>query len=78
VAGVEVIMDSDRKEKLTRLLDYWIEHNEEHGAEFSEWAQEVAGPEDASVQDELTKALEGMVEVNAHLRRALEKLKGQG
>jgi len=71
-------MDSDRKEKLVRLLDYWIEHNDEHGAEFSEWAQEVTGPEDAGIRDELTKAFEGMGEVNAHLRTALEKLKSQG
>ena len=29
--------DSDRK-KLETLLNYWVEHNDEHGAEFKEWA----------------------------------------
>jgi hypothetical protein len=71
-------MDSDRKEKLIRLLDYWIEHNDEHGAEFSEWAQGIADPEDAGVRDELMQATEGMNEVSVRLRSALEKLKGGG
>jgi hypothetical protein len=71
-------VDSDRKEKLIRLLDYWIEHNEEHGAEFSEWAQGIAGPEDAGVRDDLMQATEGMSEVNVRLRRALEKLESGG
>ncbi len=71
-------MDSDRKDKLIRLLEYWIEHNEEHGAEFSEWARGMVDREEAGVRDDLMQAREGMSEVNVRLRRALEKLGGGG
>ena len=33
---------NDVQEKLHVLLDYWIEHNQEHEEEFRDWARKVA------------------------------------
>lgn len=58
-------------DKLRVLLSHWIEHNEEHAAEFLRWTKS-AGP----AQDDVREAAETMKTVNRHLSAALEKLGG--
>ena len=69
-------MDRELKEKLRVLLDYWIEHNDEHGEEFGQWADKVVGPEEEGIRDDLMRARDGMEGVNTVLRRARERLEG--
>jgi predicted metallo-beta-lactamase superfamily hydrolase len=61
----------DEKDKLRVLIPHWIEHNEEHAAEFRQWAEQ-AGEASADI---LTAA-ENMAQVNEALERALAKLGG--
>jgi hypothetical protein len=58
-------------DKLRVLLQHWVEHNEEHAAEFLRWS-EKAGPAKAAVQ----KAAEKMKAVNQELSSALDLLGG--
>jgi hypothetical protein len=60
------------QKKLGVLLPHWIEHNEEHAAEFRDWA-ERAGP----AQEGLLQAAAALEEANQGLRQALAALTGQ-
>ena len=53
-------MAGDEKAKLRVLLNYWIEHNEEHEREFREWAGKAGAV--------------GAVEAGAHLLRAAQEM----
>jgi hypothetical protein len=68
-------MEAEQGERLRALLEYWITHNEEHGAEFEEWAEKATGPDWAGVREALTKAREGMDGVNEWLGRARAMLR---
>jgi CHAD domain-containing protein len=59
------------REKLRVLLPHWIKHNEEHVAEFRQWAERVA-----EASEDITAAAHQMEVVNRSLRAALEKLGG--
>lgn len=68
-------MDETEKQKLRILLNYWIEHNKEHGDEFKEWAEKAGDPEEAVVRREILEAVQHMSKVNDFLIRALDNLK---
>ena len=60
------------KEKLRLLLPHWIEHNQEHAAEFREWARRVdAGGE------HILAAADQLDQANRSLEQALEGLGGR-
>jgi hypothetical protein len=61
----------NEQDRLRVLIPHWIEHNEEHAAEFSRWAKQ-AGPAEA----EIMHAAGALAEVNNHLLAALEILGG--
>ena len=63
------------KEKLSTLLDYWIEHNREHRDEFTEWAEKAKSFAGAAVQSDILEAAQQMGRANESLLRALEELK---
>ncbi len=65
-------MSNDDLAKLKTLLGYWIEHNQEHGQEFREWANKVTGPDD--VGEDLRQAAEEMDKASQFLSRARERL----
>jgi uncharacterized DUF497 family protein len=58
-------------EKLRVLIPHWIEHNQEHAEEYRRWA-EKAGEASADI----FKAAQALVQINAELEAALEKLGG--
>jgi hypothetical protein len=59
------------REKLRVLIPHWIEHNEEHAAEFERWAGAVE-----SVSSEIRAAAEAIKNANSALMVALEQLGG--
>lgn len=65
-------MSNDDMAKLKTLLGYWIEHNQEHGQEFREWADKVTGADD--VGEDLRQAAEEMDKASQFLSRARERL----
>ncbi|NWF77576.1 MAG: hypothetical protein HXY36_03120 [Chloroflexi bacterium] len=69
----------DVREKLRILLDYWIEHNNEHEKEFRDWADKVASLS-AEVAQQLQKAATKMAAASDELmkaKQALPKSKGR-
>ena len=62
------------KEKLQVLLDYWIEHNQEHEEEFRDWAQKVASLS-TEVAQQLQEAATKMAAASNDLIKARQALK---
>ena len=58
-------------EKLIKLLDHWIKHNEEHASNYRNWAEraKVNGREDAGRL--LEEAAEISLTVNERFQKAL-------
>ena len=67
-------MATDDITKLKTLLGYWIEHNQEHGQEFREWAERVAGQ--GYIGEDLRQAAGEMDKASQFLLKAQEKLGG--
>jgi len=63
-------------EKLRVLLPHWIEHNQEHGAEFLRWAEKAASAGHGEAAELIRSAAQAMEQANAELRQALDKLGG--
>ena len=67
-------MSSDEKAKLKTLLNYWIEHNQEHSEEFKEWAGKARQMGEGNVADEILQAVGNMDKVTEILSRTLKRL----
>ncbi len=65
---------NDTTSKLSSLLSYWLEHNQEHGAEFREWADKIA-PDQKDVAGQLRQAADKMAEADEYLKKAWSLLK---
>ena len=65
---------NDTKSKLNSLLSYWLEHNQEHGAEFREWADRIA-MDQKDVAEQLRQAADKMAEADEYLKKARNLLK---
>jgi hypothetical protein len=58
-------------DKLRVLLPHWIEHNDEHSAEFREWALRAG-----EAQQDLLEAAQLLEDATASLESAMKKLGG--
>ena len=67
-------MSAKDEEKLRALLPHWIEHNDEHAAEFRTWADRARAAGQDEVADEIDTAAKALGWVNESLHAALEKL----
>ncbi|MHB8911021.1 MAG: hypothetical protein ACYDAA_19270 [Syntrophales bacterium] len=65
---------NDTTSKLNSLLTYWLEHNQEHGAEFREWADKIATDQEG-VAGQLRQAADKMAEADEYLKKARSLLK---
>lgn len=63
-------------DKLRALLPHWLEHNEEHAADFARWAATVEEAGHGKAATQIRDAIERMEQVNEALRAALETLGG--
>ena len=68
-------MAKDDAAKLKILLSHWVEHNEEHAEEFTEWALKAKASGNGRVHDDMMKAVQQMKGANKSLMAALEGLK---
>ena len=62
--------------KLRVLLPHWIEHNNNHIAEFRKWENEARAESGKEVSLLLEKAISDMEEAGKSLSEALEKVGG--
>ena len=49
-------MEKDERERLAILIDHWINHNEEHIAQYLSWAQMMEEGDLKNVADRLKQA----------------------
>lgn len=67
-------MVNDEIARLKTMVNYWLEHNQEHSQEFKEWAvraRELGKPE---AGQEILAAAQGLDKSSQALSRALERL----
>ena len=64
----------DDLDKIRALLPHWIEHNAEHAAEFSQWAERIRAAGQEDVAEEIDLAAKELGWVNEALTAALERL----
>ena len=63
-------------EKLRALLPHWMEHNEEHAAEFERWAEMAVSAGQGKAAERIRSAARQMEQSNAALQQALDELGG--
>lgn len=63
-------------EKLRTLVDYWIEHNQEHEEETRQWA-EKASALDVEVARVLRAAADDLAQAVDRLKQARQALQGR-
>ena len=68
--------EQDTTKKLRVLLPHWIEHNNNHIAEFRKWESEARTESGQEVASLLEKAISDMEKVGESLSKALEKVGG--
>jgi hypothetical protein len=68
-------MAKDDAAKLKILLSHWVEHNEEHAEEFTEWALKAKASGKAQVHDDMMKAVQQIKGANKSLLAALDGIK---
>ncbi len=67
----------DTLSKVKILLGHWIEHNQEHGDEFHEWADKVKELGKTEAGDDIAQAAQKMYAAGGLLSQALDKLGGR-
>jgi len=67
-------MGSDERAKLRALLNYWVEHNQEHSQEFKDWVDKARALGEKEVADELLLASQEMDKVSEILSKTLKRL----
>ncbi len=61
--------------RITKLLEHWIEHNEEHVKRFRDVAEEASNAGLQDVAEYIKLAAEKGDEVTTHLKKALNSVK---
>jgi nickel/cobalt exporter len=67
-------MSSEERAKLGALLNYWVEHNEEHSQEFREWADKAKAFGEIEIADEMLQAAQEMDKASKLLSQSLKRL----
>ncbi len=62
-------------EKLEKMLEYWVHHNEDHARSFKEWAHRARSMDREDVGAVLEAAAEEAVRQNEKLEHALDLLR---
>jgi hypothetical protein len=63
-------------EKLRALLPHWMEHNDEHAAEYDRWAATAASAGHGQAAEAIRSAAQQMAQAGLALQRALDELGG--
>jgi hypothetical protein len=63
-------------EKLRALLPHWMEHNDEHAAEYERWAETAAAAGERQAAESIRLAARQMAQAGLALQQALDELGG--
>jgi len=62
------------REKLSRLLEYWIKHNEEHARDYLEWSKWAGEEELEGVASLLEEVAEMTISINQKFKEAVKRV----
>ena len=63
-------------EKLIKLLEHWIRHNQEHAKTYGDWAEKAAAGSKGEVSILLNEAVSLSMDLNRKFEKALAKMRG--
>jgi hypothetical protein len=63
-------------DKLIKLLEHWIRHNQEHAKTYGDWAEKAAADSKEEVSILLNEAVRLSIDLNRKFEKALAKMRG--
>ena len=63
------------REKLGKLLEFWIKHNDDHVNTYREWSKKAGSENLGEVVDLLEEASELTLSINELFRKAIKELR---
>ena len=63
-------------DKLIKLLEHWIRHNQEHAKTYGDWAEKAAAGSKREVSILLNEAVSLSMDLNRKFEKALAKMRG--
>lgn len=63
------------KEKINKLIEHWIKHNDDHASTYREWADRAQAEGLDDVAAAMIAAAEKNIVINREFKQALEMLK---
>jgi hypothetical protein len=63
-------------DKLIKLLEHWIRHNQEHAKTYGDWAEKAAADSKGEVSILLNEAVSLSIHLNRKFEKALAKMRG--
>jgi hypothetical protein len=63
-------------EKLIKLLEHWIRHNQEHAQTYGDWAEKAAADSKGEVAALLEDAVRLSMDLDRKFEQALTKMRG--
>lgn len=62
------------EEKMVKLLDHWIKHNDDHAETYKDWSKKAKKNELEQAGSMIQEAAEMTIQINAKFREALKNL----
>jgi hypothetical protein len=63
-------------DKLIKLLEHWIRHNQEHAKTYGDWAEKAAADSKGEVSILLNEAVSLSMDLNRKFEKALTRMRG--
>ena len=67
-------MGIEERDKLKALLNYWVEHNQEHSQEVMDWVDRVKALGEGEIATDMLQAAQVMDKASGLLSQSLKKL----
>jgi len=64
------------EEKLKKILDHWIKHNEDHAQNYKKWAEDAKTKGLTEAGELLIEAADMSLRINEKFEQALSQVKG--
>jgi len=64
----------DEMQKLSIVIDHWIEHNQSHMGEYQKWAERAGELGLGQVKAEIEEAIRMLTQSNRHLEKAKQAI----
>ncbi|QTA92129.1 hypothetical protein [Desulfonema magnum] len=65
------------EEKMTKLLEHWVNHNDDHAQNYRDWAEKANENNMAKVSDLLKDAADMTLEISKKFEQATEIMKSK-